>query len=141
MLLLNAFARFGLESLIGICCGNAGCGGVLFLSCCGINSSSIGFGLNVPTLMFGVVIPLPVDWIELFMLLLFVLVLLLLIGAIAVTELFIEAGGKIPDDVVVKPDIKPKVFNDQFNVLAKSKLIKGKMCSTSLIRLCWYRIR
>lgn len=62
MLLLNAPDKFGFCSLIGICCGTTGGGGgVLFLSCCGINSSSIGFGLNGPALKFGVVTPLPVD--------------------------------------------------------------------------------
>lgn len=102
MLLLNAFAIFGFWSLIGICGGNAG-GGVLFLSCCGINSSSMGFGRNAPTPKFGVVTPLLVDCIELFKLL---LLLLLLIGAVALTELFICIGGMFPDDVV-KPGIKP----------------------------------
>lgn len=80
ILLLNALAKFDFCSLIGICCGSdddgvvvtdddnnedggSGGGGVPFavLSCCGIRSSSIGFGRNEPTLEFDVVVPLPVD--------------------------------------------------------------------------------
>lgn len=95
-LLLNAPVIFGFCSLIGIC--GIG-GGVVFLSSCGI-SSSMGFIRKPPT--FGVVTPLPVACIELFMLLL--LFVLLLIGAVAFTELFIDVGCILPD--VVKPDIK-----------------------------------
>lgn len=77
--MLNALAKFDFCSLIDICCGGSdvgvdvaddddggcccgGCGVPLVgLSCCGINSSSIGFGRNAPTFMVGVVVPLPVD--------------------------------------------------------------------------------
>lgn len=134
ILLLNALAKFDFCSCIDICCGMdgvvviaddddcGGCcggGGVPFvgLSCCGINSSSIGFGRNTPTLIFGVVVPLPVDCIELFILLLLLLllllfvvfVLLLLIGAVTFIELFIDADGKFvpPTDGIDRPDIKP----------------------------------
>lgn len=115
MLLLNALGKFDFCSLIGICGGNDG--GVLFLSCCGINSSSIGFGRNTrDPKLDGVVTPLPVDCIELFiLLLLFVFVLLLLIGAVAFTELFIVAGGKVAVDDVVRPDIKSMNVFDIFN--------------------------
>lgn len=65
----------------------------------------MGFGRNAPTPKFGAATPLPVDCIELFMLL---LLLLLLIGAVTLTELFIGADGKFPDDDVVNPDMKPK---------------------------------
>lgn len=41
------------------------------------------------------------------------MLLLLLIGAVALMELFSEAGGKFPDDVV-KPDIKPKMSYNLF---------------------------
>lgn len=108
-LLLNALGKFDFCSFIGICGGNDG--GVLFLSCCGINSSSIGFGRNTrDPKLDGVVTPLPVDCIELFIVLLFVFVfvfvLLLLFGAVAFTELFNDAGGKLVVDDVVRPDIK-----------------------------------
>lgn len=85
ILLLNALAKFDFWSFIGICGGSVvdsdgvgvgvdnaadsddGGGGVgvgvplVILSCCGIISSSIGFGRNAPTLKFGIVVPLPVD--------------------------------------------------------------------------------
>lgn len=104
MLLLNVLGKFVFCSLIGICGGNDG--GVPFFSSCGINNSSIGFGRNgrFDEPKFGVVTPLPVDWIELFIVLLFVL--LLFIGAVALTELFSEAGGRFAADDVVRPDMK-----------------------------------
>lgn len=120
MLLLNAFARFGFWSLIGICGGNAG-GGVLFLSCCGIKSSSMGLGRNAPTVKFGVVTPLLVDCIELFILL---LLLLLLIGAVALIELFICIGGIFPDEVV-RPGIKPNQ-SDAINIQSFEKMVFQK---------------
>ena len=94
---------------------------MVFLSCCGINSSSMGFGRNAPTVKFGVVTPLLVDCIELFILL---LLLLLFIGAVALTELFICIGGIFPDDVV-KPGIKPNQ-SDAINIRSLGRMVFRK---------------
>lgn len=176
ILLLNALAKFDFCSLIDCCdgsddgvdvaddddCGGnccccccGGCCGVPFvvLSCCGINSSSIGFILNPPTLIFGVVVPLPVDWIELFILLLLllllllfvVLALLLLIGTVALIELFIDAGGKFapPTDGIDRPDIKPvqkpaSILKKLLKVIRKRRICCRANMFTTLISRCWY---